>query len=53
MKNPLAMLVVIFVALGAYALFRAQIAAHRGEVMWSFILLVMAVVFWTRARKIS
>jgi len=53
MKKPFALLAVILVALSAFSLYRAQMAIHRGELMWSFILLVMAVIFWTRSQRLS
>jgi hypothetical protein len=53
MKKQLPLLVIIFLCLGAYALYAAQKAFHRGELMLFIVLLFIAVIFWNRSQKSS
>jgi hypothetical protein len=53
MKKRLSLYVIVFVALTACTIYAAQQASHRGEMMWTIILLWMAALFWTRSQKAS
>lgn len=48
MKNPFAVFSAILVFLAGVSLALSSQAFHRGEVTASFVLLVIAVIFWKR-----
>jgi len=53
MKRPLTLFVAVFVSLTALAIYSAQRAFHRGELMLSLVLMVAAVIFWKSLQKSS
>jgi dipeptide/tripeptide permease len=53
MKKHLSLFVVVLLFLTAYALYASQRAAHRGELMAAFVMMVIAVIFWRRLQKSS
>jgi len=53
MKRPLTLFVAVFVCLTAFAIYSAQRAFHRGELMLSLVLMVAAVIFWKSLQKSS
>ncbi len=48
LKNPWAVLIVIFAVLAAVALYKSELAYRHGEVMAGFIMLVIAAIFLKR-----
>jgi hypothetical protein len=50
MKNPFALFNLILVCLAGLALSMAPQALHRGDIMASFLLLVIAMIFWKRSQ---
>jgi len=53
MKRPLTLFVSVFVCLAAFAIYSAQRAFHRGELMLSLVLMVAAVLFWKSLQESS
>jgi len=53
MKRPLTLFVAVFVCLTAFAIYSAQRASHRGELMLFLVLMVAAVLFWKSLQKSS
>ena len=53
MKKKLSLFVVVFLGLTAYALYAAQRAIHRGELMAFIVLMFIAVIFCNRVQKSS
>jgi len=53
MKKQLSLFVIVLLILAGYALFAAQRALHRGELSLFVVLMVIAVIFWTRSQKKS
>jgi len=53
MKKKLSLFVFVFLGLTAYALYAAQRAMHRGELMAFIVLMFVAVIFWNRVQKSS
>jgi lipopolysaccharide export LptBFGC system permease protein LptF len=51
MRRSLPLFAAVFVCLTAFAIYRAQQAYHRGELMWAFILMVAAVLFWKSLQR--
>jgi len=51
MKRPLTLFVAVFVCLTAFAIYSAQRASHRGELMLFLVLMVAAVLFWKSLQK--
>jgi lipopolysaccharide export LptBFGC system permease protein LptF len=51
MKRSLPLFVAVFVFLTAFAIYLSQRAYHRGELMWAFILMIAAVLFWKALQK--
>jgi NADH:ubiquinone oxidoreductase subunit 3 (subunit A) len=47
-KNPYTLLAIIFLCLGVPALYLAPQALHRGNRGLSFILIIMALIFFSR-----
>jgi hypothetical protein len=45
--------IIILLCLTAYALYAAPDALHRGERALSFLLIVIALIFWKRLQKTS
>ena len=50
MENPFALYSAILVCLAGLALSLAPQALHRGDIAGSFILLVIAMIFWKRVQ---
>jgi lipopolysaccharide export LptBFGC system permease protein LptF len=48
MKNLSSPLAVIFLCLGILALCLAPQALHRGDMLSSFVLIIIALIFWNR-----
>ena len=51
MKKQFSLFVVILLCLAAYALYAAQKALHRGELMLFIVLICITVIFWNRSHK--
>jgi hypothetical protein len=53
MKKQISLFIIILLCLTAYALYTAQDALHRGERMLSFVMILIALIFWKRLQKTS
>jgi len=53
MKKRLSLFVAVFFCLTAFAIYSAQRASHRGELMLSLVLMVAALLFWRRLQRNS
>ena len=53
MKKQIPLFVIILLCLTAYAQFAAQDALHRGERTLSFVMIVVALIFWKKLQKTS
>jgi len=53
MRRSLPLFVAVFVCLTAFAIYGAQQAFHRGELMWFFILMIAAALFWKTLQRTS
>ena len=53
MKKRLSLFVGVFVCLTAFAIYSAQKASHRGELMLSLVLMVAAVLLWKSLQRNS